>query len=308
MAMAMLDASLPPGCFRVEAVDISTRALAQAARAVYGKNSFRGQDLSFRDRYFDTTLAGYRLHDAVRRQVHFQSGNLFAPDFLPGAEIYDVIFCRNVLIYFDRETQDRAIGVLQRLLKAKGTLFVAPAETGLTSSHDFVSTNLPLAFAFRRAPPRAAHAPIAAPLQPASLPRPVPSRPAASQASRPTAVPRLLPQTVVQKTPPSDDLDVALQLANQGHFVEAATHCEAHLRQHGPSATAFCLMGLVRDATGNHLDAGKYYRKALYLDPDNGETQIHLALLMEKQGDTAGAQVLRNRAKRLEHKRKISHE
>ena len=63
-------------------------------------------------------------------------------------------------------------------------------------------------------------------------------------------------------------------------------------------------MGLVRDATGSHADAATYYRKALYLDPNHYDTQIHLALLIEKQGDGAGAQVLRNRARRLEQKSK----
>jgi chemotaxis protein methyltransferase WspC len=93
-------------------------------------------------------------------------------------------------------------------------------------------------------------------------------------------------------------------LADQGHFVEAATCCEAHLRRHGPSATAFYLLGLVRDATGSQSEAGDFYRKALYLDPDHCDAQIHLAFLMERQGDRAGAQVLRSRAQRLEHKSK----
>jgi len=151
IAMALLDASVPANRFRVDAVDISARNLAQAARAVYGNNSFRGNELGFRDRHFDGTARGYRLRDPVRRQVRFQQGNLFAADLLPGAAIYDVIFCRNVLIYFDRPTQDRALVVMNRLLNAKGVLFVAPAETGLPAGHDLVSTNEPLAFAFRKA-------------------------------------------------------------------------------------------------------------------------------------------------------------
>jgi len=60
----------------------------------------------------------------------------------------------------------------------------------------------------------------------------------------------------------------------------------------------------VRDATGNQSEACDYYRKALYLDPDHSDAQIHLAFLLEKQGDRAAAQVLRTRAHRLEHKTK----
>jgi len=308
MAMALLDASIPPERFRVDAVDISRRALAQAGRAVYGKNSFRSDELEFRDRHFDTTAQGYRVSKPVRRQVHFRQGNLFGADLLPGVELYDVIFCRNVLIYFDRATQDRALVVLTRLLKAKGVLFVAPAETALPSAHGFVSTKLPLAFAFRRAaavPPKAKEA--ADPVERPSARRPptraVPRHHLRAASARPAAVP-----SAALPLEKASDIREAMRLADQGHFVEAATACDEHLRRHGPSGTAFYLMGLVRDATGNQPEAASYYKKALYLEPNHAEAQIHLALLMEKQGDSAGAQVLRNRTRRLEQERKTAHE
>ncbi len=81
MAMALLDAGFPANRFRVDAVDISARALARAGHAVYGKNSFRGNELGFRDRHFEATAHGYRLSDAVRRQVRFQQSNLLAAGF-----------------------------------------------------------------------------------------------------------------------------------------------------------------------------------------------------------------------------------
>jgi chemotaxis protein methyltransferase WspC len=279
--------------------------LAQAGQAVYRKNSFRGHDLQFRDRHFETTAQGYHLSETVCRQVRFQSGNLFAADFLPGVALYDVIFCRNVMIYFDRATQDRAITVLTRLLKAKGTLFVAPAESALPSSHDFISMNLPLAFAFRRSVAVPSESKtisgsvvrpsVWGPTGPVSTRGPTPMSPA--PASAPPA--RVVPDT-------SADIGEARRLADQGHFVEAATCCAEHLRRHGPSAPAFYLMGLVRDATGNQPEAVSYYRKALYLEPNHHEAQIQLALLMEKQGDMTGAQVLRNRARRVEQRSKTS--
>lgn len=300
MAMALLDASIPADRFRIDALDISTRALAYADRAVYGKNSFRGDDLAFRDRHFAATADGYRISDTVRQRVAFQAGNLLAADFLPGVERYDVIFCRNVLIYFDRATQDRTIVVLKRLLTSQGLLFVAPAETALPLDHDFVSINQPQAFAFRRAPAAPVRAPVASP-PPAPHPawvRP-PLEPAVAQIVTPVAVPTATP---------SDELEEVAQLANQGHFTDAAERCAEHLRRHGPSAAGFYLLGLVRDATGNYAEADASYRKALYLDPTHGEAQIHLALLMEKQGNPAGAQVLRNRARRLAQDGKASHE
>ena len=74
--------------------------------------------------------------------------------------------------------------------------------------------------------------------------------------------------------------------------------------RNGGKSLGRTLLGLVRDATGSESEARDYYRKALYLDPDHGDAQIHLAFLMEKQGDRAAAQVLRSRAQRLEHKSK----
>jgi chemotaxis protein methyltransferase WspC len=312
MAMALLDASVPANRFRVDAVDISARSVAQGVKAVYGRNSFRGHELGFRDRHFDATAEGYRLRENVRQQVRFQQGNLFAPDLLTGVAAYDVIFCRNVLIYFDRPTQDRALVVLKRLLHDKGTLFVAPAETGLPASHDLVSTNERLAFAFRTASvrPRSPKREAARPVKPLAPRGPVaPAGPVLRPARGPSAT--LAPLAAVGAAQSADaaaDLIEATRLADQGHFVEAATCCEEHLRRRGPSATAFYLIGLVRDATGNHSEAVTYYRKALYLDPNHYDTQIHLALLMEKQGDLAGARVLRNRARRLEEKSQASHE
>jgi chemotaxis protein methyltransferase WspC len=184
-------------------------------------------------------------------------------------------------------------------------LFVGPAETGLPSSHDFVSTNMPLAFAFRRG--------VAGPPEP-KVRDVAPPAPPLPPARRPARAPAAASRTGLATEKSADiaemaaDIGEAMRLADQGHFVEAATCCAEHLRQHGPSAAAFHLMGLVRDATGNQPEAVLYYRKALYLEPNHYTTQIHLALLMEKQGDTAGAQVLRSRARRLEQQQKTSHE
>lgn len=308
VAMALLDAGFPPERFRVDAVDISARAIAYAQRAVYGRNSFRGNVLDFRARHFSETSLGYRLHESVRERVQFSGGNLFAPDFLPGTAIYDVIFCRNVLIYFDRPTQDRAVEVLDRLLTETGFLFVGPSESGLLLRHAFRSAKLPLAFAFRKAVAVAkeslkapvakrAKAPgVSLPAAPrAVLPKPS-ARPSAARPAEPTRP---------EATPGNDgaaSLDLATRLADQGRLADAATLCEAHLSAHPPSARAYHLLGLVNDARGLHEAACYHYRKAIYLEPDHYEALVHLAALLEKLGDRAGAQVLQARVRRLSHR------
>jgi len=301
LAMALLDAGFPESALRIDAVDISNRALERAQRAVYGRNSFRGSDLAFRDRYFVATASGHSPVDEVRRPVRFRHGNLM-DGLMAEAELYDVIFCRNVLIYFDRATQDRAIAVLKRLLKPRGWLFVGPSETALLSDHGFISAKLPLAFAFRKGlaagsetKPRAAPSlsmPVRKPPAVAAAPLPLAARP------RLVPAPAAMPRSAAPAEAPSG-IDRARRLADQGHLADAAAHCEVHLRQHGPSAEVFHLLGLVRDASGNAEDAAEQYRKALYLEPDHHEALIHLALLLRKRGDEAGAQRLQRRASRL---------
>lgn len=306
MAMALLGAGFPASRFQIDAVDISARVLTHARRAIYGKNSFRGEPLDFRDRYFAATAHGHHLGDAVRQQVLFHHANLFAPDFLPGEERYDMVFCRNLLIYFDRATQDYAVRVLQRLLKAKGTLFIGPSETGLMLSHDFVSAKVPLAFAFRKIDAAAR-----------TVPRvPAAARPASRSPTRlPPAMATALPHKRSQGsgkamgTPrpdarhappvkPDGELAEACALADQGRLAEAATSCEEQMRRQGPSAQGFYLLGLIRDVGGHPPEAARHYRKALYLDPTHLDSLSHLAFLLEKQGDAKGAQVLRDRVLR----------
>ena len=135
---------------RIDAIDICGRALDHARRGIYGKGSFRGDVAGYRERYFERVTEGHSLSRAVRPQVNFQQGNLLNAGFLPGSDIYDVVFCRNLLIYFDRATQDQAVSVLDRLLTPNGMLFAGSSESGVFVNHSFSSAKLPMAFAFRK--------------------------------------------------------------------------------------------------------------------------------------------------------------
>jgi len=290
MAMALLDAHVPASRFRIDAIDICGRSLAHARRGIYGKGSFRGDVTAYRERYFEPVSGGHSLCGAVRPQVNFQQGNLLNAGVLPGADLYDVVFCRNLLIYFDRATQEQAVSVLDRLLMPKGILFAGSSESGVFVNHAFSSAKLPMAFAFRKGRSVA-----------------TPKLPAAVTMVRRIASPRPMasvgfsqPPAEIRAPPPTEPgADEAIKLADQGHFAEASRCCEAQLLRQGPSAQVFHVLGLVRDASGNADDAAIYYRKALYLDPGHQDALVHLALLMEKQGLKSEAQTLWNRARRL---------
>ncbi|WP_190285741.1 CheR family methyltransferase [Montanilutibacter psychrotolerans] len=305
MAIALLDAEFPANLLRIDAVDISEHSLAKARRGRYGRNSFRGGDVRFRDRHFAHVAGGWQLSDTVRGHVRFIHGNAMDSTFLPGQAIYDAIFCRNLLIYFDLETQVQVVEVLARLVRQDGLLFVGPAETGLMLNLGFVSAQMPMAFAFRKPDTRtdtpASQVPAA---RTATTPR-TPARVDAAAAAVPRPKPATAPApskaaTSAPPSPPAGDaaLDAAQRLADGGQFAEAATACEALLKTRGPSTTVLHLLGLVHGANGQPARAEDCFRKALYLEPDHEESLMHLALLLETRGDIAGGRVLRLRAKR----------
>jgi len=126
-------------------------------------------------------------------------------------------------------------------------------------------------------------------------------RKSASQA-QPELVGRLMLPSPGETAPAQgNDLETARRLANAGHLAEAAEICEAHLCENRVSSQAYYLLGLVRDASGE-LDAVDCYRKALYLQPDHYESLVQMALLLQKNGDTARAGTFKSRARRIKLK------
>ena len=299
MAMALLDAGVAPGRFRIDAVDVSARSLMRAHTGVYGRNSFRGKDITFRERHFEAAETGYRIRDTVRERVQFRQGNIVDPNAFLGAEPYDVIFCRNLLIYFDTRTQNRTLGLLKGMLATDGMLFIGHSEAGLMAANGFSAAKLPMAFAFRKALAQPAR-PKAAP----ATPPPAPQKPAVARfmPQKQPRAPVAAPQAVRPATP-TPDIEALRRIADGGRLTEAAQGCEAHIRKFGPSPEVYLLLGLIRDAAGDPMAAIDYYRKVLYLEPASSEALHHLALLLKKQGDDPGARLLEERLQRQEKRR-----
>ena len=297
IAMALLDAGLPGDGFRIDAMDISEINLQRAERALYGRNSFRGDKLDFRERHFTETVAGFELHNDVRRKVRLLAGNLLAPGLLAGEAPYDFVFCRNLLIYFDRPTQHAVAAVLQRLMRDDGAMFIGPAEASLFSQVGMQALNIPLAFVFRRQAVRSASTAVQAVPNVGARPRPVA---AATPVARAPAPVRRTPATGPAPAAVGTDtsLDDIAALANAGRSDEARAACERYLAAHGPTAQAFYWLGLLSDVAGRSSEAQDYYRKTLYLEPTHAEALAHLAALLAARGDLAGARRLQQRAGR----------
>lgn len=333
IAMALLDAGLPADRFRVDGVDVSARALERARVGLYGNNAFRGHPLDFRDRYFTPVATGYQLSEKVRAQVRWLSGNLIAPGLLTGEAPYHFVFCRNLLIYFDPDTQRRAVQTLRRLTVPDGMIFVGPAEASLLTREGLGSMPIPLAFAFRPEPVRpptdvltqlsaagsanhftASSGPASSGQTTARLAfAPAPAhRPMATTrpAARPS--PRLVHASAdTSDVPDPSDASASRRdaganqalagisaLADRGELEAATAACQQFLATHGQSANGWCLLGVLHDAAGRNADAHTAYRKAVYLDPGHEEALHHLAALLDSEGDAAGAHRLRERAQR----------
>lgn len=131
--------SNPP--FKLIASDIDSKVLATAGNGVYRIDSMKGMSQERLQRFFlkgkDSNVGMVRVKPELRRLIDFMSVNLIRDDW-PFKEPFDVVFCRNVMIYFDAATQRRVLEKIHRVLKPGGLLFVGHAENFSESKDLFV--------------------------------------------------------------------------------------------------------------------------------------------------------------------------
>ena len=308
MAMALRDGAVPKQAFSIDAYDLSPGCIERAQAGVYGRNAFRAQDVAFRERYF-THVAddAYRIIDALREQVTFRQGNLLQFDTATCSRHYDVIFCRNLLIYFDKPTTRAAIANLSALLADDGMLLAGYAEVPSFCQNGFAPLRFRQAFALKKdaTPPAAviqvaALPPTRAPRSVPPAPRPAPARAAPAPAARPRPVPVQAPQ------PPADLLAEARRLADRGQLREAGEKCHAHLARVPEAAEAYFMLGMINELAGKMDLADDYWRRCIYLQPDHYEALCHLSLLAERNGNHTAAAAMKARAARIYQRRQAS--
>lgn len=334
MAMALLDAGVAPQSFMIDALDISAACVARAQAGVYGRNAFRAQDLSFRDRYF-TALGEdfYQIDDTLKARIRFAQGSILEGQ-LGSTRQYDVIFCRNLLIYFDDPTTAAAIARLSAHLADDGILLAGYAEVPSFVRNGFAPLPHRQAFALRKdlklpgapalppAVPRVARKPsvvgavradgatgwpAASTGRAASGPgRPADPRitvaPGAPISAKPKGASATVAPTLVAT---GDDtlLKQARTLADAGKVKEADTACRAFLARQPESAEAYFILGLLAESASKPADAEAQLKRCLYLQPDHYEALCHLALLHEQSGNSSDAATLKARAARAFQKR-----
>jgi chemotaxis protein methyltransferase CheR len=111
---------------RIYASDLSLSALEKATAGIYPESKLQDMDRRRRRRFFDPCSDGYRVKDELRRLVIYDFHNLKHEN---GLGDLDIVFCRNVLIYFDPEEQKKVVGKLNRALRPGGYLFLGHSES-----------------------------------------------------------------------------------------------------------------------------------------------------------------------------------
>lgn len=130
--------------FHIVATDISTDAIRQAKSGLFSQAEVqRGLPVNHLLRWFAPDGAQWRIHDELVRMIDFRVGNLLADDLWgndASPDVYDLLLCRNVLLYFARERQREIIGILAGRSARQGYLLLGAGETLIGQGRDFIAS------------------------------------------------------------------------------------------------------------------------------------------------------------------------
>lgn len=269
------------------ATDINPRSLRKAIDGVYGEWSFRGIDPEIRRTYFTPRGGRWEIAPHIRRMVSFAYHNL-AEDLYPSVHNntngMDIIFCRNVLMYFSAARARQVVTNLQHSLADGGWLVAASVEGSAELFTPLVNIGLPDATIYRKQ--------SAAPLVPFTLPPlpDVPPAPLPLMVPPPPLPPPPPPPLVVEPEPAvaSTPLDRALELYQRGENAEAIglLLSDPNLAADGKALTLLARLY----ANEGRLDlADECCRRALAVDRLAPERHYLLAMIRQECGDPRGA-------------------
>jgi chemotaxis methyl-accepting protein methylase len=237
------------------ATDISDAALESARRGSYGRRSLRGVDAAARERYFASDGEKLLVGPQLRRPITFRRHNLVGDAIPPyGADCFDLIACRNVLIYFDGDSVERVMRSLEQALTSDGMLLLGAADRLCGSARRLARL---------------------APLPPAPAQR----RKAARE-----------PPAAVVEAPRRDaTLNEALRVADRGDLAVAIETTARILHENPLDSDAHFIRGLVELGLGDAEAAASSFRRSLFIDPTFGLAAFKLGRAHEARGDRAAA-------------------
>ncbi len=245
------------------ATDINETFLQKAAEGVYGEWSFRESPPWFKSRYFRRTEEGrYAILPEIRQQVTFAPLNLADDTFpSPATETgaMDIIFCRNVLMYFTVPQAQKVVQNLHRALVEGGWLIVSPSEGTQTLLSPFTPVNFPNVILYQKRMTKVAAEPTWSQIP--SAPATITSVAAAAEFS--SALPEAF-------------LSTARELANDGRLSEALAVCERCLASDKLDPAGHYLRAVILQERGDRNEARHSLQRAIYLWP--GFVLAHFAL------------------------------
>lgn len=249
--------------------DIDPAALRSAEIGQYSAWVLRDMPADLRRDCFHPGRSGWRVRDEYRKETRFMRHNLVTDPPPPALHAgFDIVLCRNVLMYFDPASRARAIAGLHRALAPGGWLLVGHAETNL----DFSAFDpIPVEgwILFRKKVPGAAILP--------------PARAAAESA---------------QPTWRADEGGVARTLLDRGRITEAVAACHSWDADQPLEAEAHYHLGLALEAL-SESDAVQAFRRAIFLAPAFALAHFHLLRLLLRRNDAVQAERHRVTLRRL---------
>jgi chemotaxis protein methyltransferase CheR len=259
----------------IHATDISSSVLARARRGRYGKRSARALERTVLDRYFTQDGPDVVVGERLRRIVRFSRQNLVG-HFTPATGgPFDLITCRNVLIYFEPDVADGVVEGLTQALDRNGTLLLGAADRLCCSAARLLR------------PKRSGTVAQPSRLRPAQPLR----RPLGREPLEPLPAAAPIPGAEL-----STELDDALRAANQGDLQAALEATARALSRDALDTNAHFLRGLALRGLGRQAEAISAFRSALYADPGFGLAAFEMGRALEACGDETSAARAYNQA------------
>ncbi len=143
--------ALKPGTLSIDGIDIDSERLEMARRAIYRPSSLRVLTPDQTSRYFmHHPTEGFELRPSYRRGVQYRHGNILDLGSFPNADPWDIVFCRNVLIYFSESALKSAIENFARVVRPGGILFLGHSESIIGLTRSFQTERFGSCIAYRR--------------------------------------------------------------------------------------------------------------------------------------------------------------
>ena len=290
----------------ITATDINLRFLSKARAGIYREWSFRNAPPDLRERYFDRTADGsYAIRPEIRKLVTFSPLNLVEdvyPSLVNETNAMDLIFCRNVLMYFTPPQITSVVRRLRHALVEGGRLIVSPSETSQAVFHEFATVSCPGVVLYQKSSARAFAVGAESPLSLETvLTRAVRRASEAAGAGPQGAVAqelydhgrfaeaaRTLASVGARAEPQSKDFSLlARSLANEGRLSDALECCERWIDLDKLDAAAHYLRATVLLEQGNGTAARASLRTALFLRPEFVLAHFALGNLARGDGNKA---------------------